>query len=455
MNPGPRPANELPFGTQLLRFDAAAVADGSGQALDAGSILVELTAPSSGGWPLFGPFRVLAVGRSNEVDSHEASRRAIRVSRPGSVLVPGFVNAHTHLDLTGIGPRAYDDAGGFVGWIDMLRRERPTREDEIRRAVHSGVELSHAGGVVAVGDISGAVGGKPSLIALNALRATRMRGVSFIEFFAIGSGEERGRLAIESAFPWNEAIGSAVRAGVSPHAANTVAPGVYEWCAEKAASAGIPLTSHIAETFAERRFVSTLQGPQREFIERIGLWDDRLRVQFGQGKTPVAHLAHVFQRSEFLLAHVNDATDQDISLLAASGQRVVYCPRAHEYFRNETELGPHRYRDMLAAGVPVALGTDSIVNLPQADVSKSGISILDEMKLLHRRDGVPFATLLRMATTHGAVALGADESQWRFAPGRPAAGIVAIDMGNPVPRSEWRRNVLGPNSRPVLLLAGN
>jgi cytosine/adenosine deaminase-related metal-dependent hydrolase len=76
-----------------------------------------------------------------------------------------------------------------------------------------------------------------------------------------------------------------------------------------------------------------------------------------------------------LLAHVNYADDADLELLAGSSASVVYCPRTHAFFGH----APHRYREMLARGINVCLGTDSLA-------SNDTLSILDEMRFLRMMD---------------------------------------------------------------------
>jgi len=118
--------------------------------------------------------------------------------------------------------------------------------------------------------------------------------------------------------------------------------------------------------------------------------------------------------------------DADLDTLAASGASVVYCPRSRDYFGHEQDSGPHRYREMLQRGINVALGTDSILNIPEAQSDR--LSTLDEMRLLHTRDRTDPLEALRMATTNGARALGMNESVVTFS-GDPheVAGIGAVD----------------------------
>ncbi len=439
---------------QALRLvEARALADHRGVLAAPGAVLlsfgVDNRSPGA---------TVLAVGTPDEVARHEAAPGARGERLLDRVLVPGLVNAHTHLDLTLIGPRPHnpDTPGAFVQWLDEIRLSRPTEPEAIRAAVRRGVELSLAGGVVAVGDIAGAPRGRPCIEAAVALRDSSLSGVSFIELFGIGSGEAATLARVE--FIAAEAVGAwassgPVRLGLSPHAPTSCSLAIYDRIVSLAARHGFPLTTHLAESPDERRFITEGVGPHRRFLEQLGLWDDSVLADIGRGRSPVAYLARVLKRRPLLAAHVNDADDAGIEILARTGTAVAYCPRAAAYFDAPGQLGPHRYRDMLAAGITVALGTDSIVNLPAgaADPGAGGISVLDEMRLLHTRDGTDPAMLLAMATIHGAKALGLDESQFRFDAGRTIAGVVALEA--PSGRGDPLADALRSTRPPLLLHA--
>ncbi|MBL9032366.1 MAG: amidohydrolase family protein [Phycisphaerae bacterium] len=445
---------------QLLRVRARALIDGDGTRHAPGAVLVGADCTEHGSPPRDArspAWRLLAAGEPSVVARHPAAGGAATLDLPNSILIPGLVNAHCHLDLTHIGPRPFEPDGGFVGWADHIRRNRPMASSDIGAAIARGVDLSLQGGVVAVGDIAGAAGGRPSLEPWRALRESPLEGVSFLEFFAIGMGRDRGQEAARRAMTQAECerAGRGIRFGLQPHAPNTVDRRVYEWAADEARRSGLAISTHLAETVEEREFVARAAGPQREFLERLGLWDESATECIGRGEHPVRHLASALAAARFLVAHVNDAPDETIEILARTGAAVAYCPRASAYFGAEQRLGPHRYRDMLAAGIVVALGTDSIVNLPAA-AADVGVSTWDEMRVLARRDGTDPALLLRMATILGAAALGLDSAAYRFAAPSPLAGLVAVEAGPPTAPREDAADVLGQalrgNARPRLLL---
>jgi cytosine/adenosine deaminase-related metal-dependent hydrolase len=411
--------------------------------------------------------RVLAVGTSDDVAQHEAAASARTWERPDWVLIPGLVNAHTHLDLTHIGPTPLDPERGFSGFVELVRTRRLVNEGRIAETVELGAVLSMLGGVVAVGDIAGAVAGRASLAAARGLVKTPLMGTSFLEFFAIGKGEERGLAGAAEAVLEVGSIGArrGFRVGLQPHAPNTVSLAGYRWSVREAAARGLLLTTHLAETADERAFIGSASGEQRGFLERLGIWDEKLLNEIGRGETPVKHLEPVLQAAmeagrPFVVAHCNDVSDADIEILARTRTTVAYCPRASEYFRAEERFGSHRYREMMRAGVRVVLGTDSIINLPAAGTAAGGpaettMSTLDEMRLLHRRDGMDGQMLLWMATAGAATTVGLDPELFKFTRGDELAGLVAIGCANPIDATDPLRTVLNGSEPPKLLFISN
>jgi cytosine/adenosine deaminase-related metal-dependent hydrolase len=429
MPPAPPPS--------VLRIDAARVLDAltTDHHAPATSLLLELGehSSSSGFLPtgcIHARTRVLARGTTAEVNAHPAARAAQALALPDHVVLPAFVNAHTHLDLTHIGPRPPDPALPFPAFVDLVRNERLDSPDTIAASVRLGVHASLRGGVAAVGDIAGAVLGRASPHAALALAASPVWGVSYVEFFAVGASAGRALPALDAAL--HDAApaftSSRLRLGVQPHAPYSVGREGYRHAWRIAAQHDLPFATHLAETAAEREFIARGEGHFRDFLASLGLWDDLARADVGHGLSPVQHLARTLpppQRGDppRLAAHVNDLGPGDLQALRDAGLAVAYCPRASDYFGVAASLGPHPYRTLLDAGVPVALGTDSIINLPGGT---STLSTLDEARYLHARDGTDPMLLLRMATLHGAAALGLDTSRVLLAQGAEPAGIIAV-----------------------------
>lgn len=387
---------------------------------------------------------VRAIGHPSDIDKFDYPEDIQTIELHNQALIPALINAHTHLDLTHIGPYPHDPEGGFVSWLDMIRANRLQDDEEITDSVNLGIQKSLDGGTIAVGDIAGAPNAVLKDAPIRALAQSPMIGTSFLEFFGIGKTAQSAVQLVDeylhTALPaLNNSIQSTgVTFGLSPHATNTIALSVYEWVVQIAGARDIPLCTHLAETLEEREFISKGTGTQRGFLERFGIWDDSVLTQLAQGQHPITHLQPILAQLPVLCAHVNDAPEPDshtLDVLATTKTPVVYCPRAHTYFGHFDRMGTHRYHDMLDAGINVSLGTDSIVNLDTPD----RITTLDDMRLLWNRDfqarslahNELVQRLISMVTTNSANALGLNPDSLVMKPGQALAGLIAIPLAIP------------------------
>lgn len=366
------------------------------------------------------PGTLLALDRPEAVDHHPAAGAATTIRLPQAILLPGLVNAHAHLDLTHVGPRPHDTAAGFTPWIDMVRRARHSDPDQISASVARGIEASLRGGTVLVGDIAGATARGPSDVPADTLSTSPLAGVTFLEFFGIGTREPTWRARVEALGPRLCRSGHN-RVSLSPHSPLSVSRALFAVAAELAGD--LPLATHLAESPEEAQFLRDGSGPHRTFLEGLGLWSDAILRDLQ--RSPAGYVREAFDRARFLAVHVNDCANDLVDLLARTGASVAYCPRASAYFGFDASLGPHRYRDLLASGVNVCLGTDSVINLPRAD----RLSVLDDARLLFRRDAIDPRRLLEMMTVNGARALGFDPAWWTFRAGEALAGVAAVEAG--------------------------
>ncbi len=331
------------------------------------------------------------------------------VEMPDHLLLPGLVNAHAHLSLTGVGRRAYD--GDFQQWLRMVIEMAPREREAVIASVARGAAMSREAGVLWVGDIA------PSIAGIEGVARSELEGVSFLEClgFQATAGEIEPRIDEASAL-WGEWAEQSDRSQVmrdwrvsfSPHAPYSTSPAVYAGLAAIARETRQPLCTHLAETVDEIAFVRHGTGPFRRMLEAIGRWDDSYEPP---GVHPLKWMEPWLGSARWLLAHCNYVSKDHLHLLARRRASVAYCPIASEYFGHPVEgRAPHRYREMMRAGVNVCLGTDSIICQPQDEAQPLGI--LPQMRRLYRRDGTDPSLLLRMATTNGVKALGGD---WRRA----------------------------------------
>mgnify|MGYP000855450353 CR=1 FL=1 len=446
--------------TFRLRIDADAAIDGTGRIQAPASMLVEVaqTAEVLGGTPA-GKVTLLSIDHPQRMANDPRANGAYVADCRGAVLIPGLVNAHAHLDLTHVGALSYDPKSGFTSFIRNVLSHRLSDPKLIQQSVMQGIELSMRGGIVAVGDVSGVANSKPCLAAYEALLASPLSGTSFLEFFAIGNAPFP-ELPVPTG---SNAPGSRVRLGLSPHAPYTVSLTAYQQAERIAAQHNLPLCTHAAETVEERDFIGSATGPFRDFLEKAGWWNATVAGTggVGNGLSPIKHLIPRLLAAPYLLAHVNQLSSEELRQLQQTRTSVAYCPRASDYFHAQAAFGPHRYRDMQVANLCVALGTDSVINLPAwTTQSKGRLSTLDDARYLYQRDEADPRLLLAMCTINGARALGLRAEAFRFPStgdwgtggGQEIAGVVAVPApgtGDPFAR------VMACDTAPDLLVLGS
>ena len=331
-----------------------------------------------------------------------------------AAVLPGLVNAHTHLDLTGARGRV-PFTGDFTEWLNaVIAHRRGVAAEHIQADVRAGMAESVAFGVSLVGDISG------QGLSWPILAESPLRSVVFFELLGLTrSGAVRACMNLKAWLADKPRAGPICRPGVSPHAPYSVRREMFR----QAASLGLPLAVHLAETAAELDLLELHSGPFVPFLRDLGVWDAT-----GLAKSPDRVLWNTRRAASVAFAHGNYLKPD--ARIPTNGA-IVYCPRTHAYFSHP----PHPFREFLARGVRVAVGTDSLASNPDLDV-------LAEIRFLHRLyPDLPGAVLLRMATLSGAEALGWADETGSLTPGKSADLIVV-----PLPPGEDadpHRSILG------------
>ncbi|MBL8768272.1 MAG: amidohydrolase family protein [Planctomycetes bacterium] len=331
--------------------------------------------------------------------------------------IAGLRNAHVHLDLSlvrGV-PRA---TRGFAAWVlDLLRCRGPFDPSFFQRGAEAGCREALATGTVSVGDIDSS-GAAAAVVASSGLK-----GVSFREI--LGSGKDEATLLqLErwlDAFP-SFAPAGLVRPGISPHAPYSTSPGLYRGAARLSRARGLTLTTHVAETLAEREFLEHGGGEFGELLARLGAPNPRLGSP--PAVRPIADLEELgVLGPQSLLAHVNYPEPDDPERLARTRAAVAFCPRSHAFFGHPAH-GRHPIARLLAAGVRVAIGTDS-------RASNGSLNLFDELAYLRAsRPDLSPATLWTAVTETGAAIL--DGGSGRLAEGEPA-DVVVVEFPFDVP----------------------
>ncbi len=338
--------------------------------------------------------RIAAVGPQDSVPSPDGAQH---LPLGDAVLLPGLVNIHTHLELSGL--EAHTPDREFREWILGIRRLKAARTpEEFLAAARGGVRDCWAAGMTTLAD----TGDSGAVIA--ALTEMGGSGIVYHEVFGPHPGQceesfTEFRRRVEELAPL---AAGRVRLGVSPHAPYTVSGPLYSRVAEWARTEGLPTAVHIAESPEELEFVVQATGPFAEGWKARGIpaLDHPTQQPSGRRATrpasSVAWLdAHGVLGPETLCIHAVQLSDADIALLAARGAAVAHCPGSNAAHRH----GAARLRALRAAGLRVGIGTDSVASVGRLD-------LFAEARAAQSLGGLDDREAVALGTIEGARALG-------------------------------------------------
>jgi cytosine/adenosine deaminase-related metal-dependent hydrolase len=349
----------------------------------------------------------LTIAGDRIVSVQPRGERRADVDFGDAAILPGLVNAHTHLDLSGLRGKLQPGLE-FTQWLRaIVRHRRALTWEQAAEDIKAGIAESLTAGTTLIGDIS-SQGWSWAVLAEAPLRA-----VVFYEL--IGLSEIRAMQAAEDARSWLAAHPATdnCRPAISPHAPYSVRASLFQSAAEVARHENIPLASHLAETSAELELLQHRRGPLVEFLLELSAWEpgglvrdlDEVLSSFAGIRNVLCIHANFGEESSTLLSSPTRVADSPT---------VVYCPRTHAAFGHP----PHPFREYAKAGIRVALATDSLASNPD-------LSLLTEARFFHRKfPDVPGEIILRMITLFGAEALGWDQKTGSLTAGKSADLVV-------------------------------
>ncbi len=326
-----------------------------------------------------------------------------------AVIAPGFVNTHTHLELTHL-HNCINYNGIFTDWIrQLVNIKQNWSEENYRLSIADGIMRSIESGTTTVVDIT------RNGLALDVLIKSNIRKALFFEIIDFNTNNASNTIDNFKNQVGNILPNDLLKIGIFPHAPYTVSEKLYKHCKSVSIELDINIATHISETEDEVEFLSRGTG---NFVSLLHDFD-MLNNWKPPGQRPIYYLKNIgILEKGCILIHCNFLTDNEIDLIEKSESSVVFCPRSHRYFQH----GNHPFLKLKERKLNIALGTDSLA-------SNDTLSILDEMKFLskHYNDVRP-QEIFYMGTIAGAKALGMDDKIGRLEPGYYAdIAVVEFD----------------------------
>jgi len=336
-----------------------------------------------------------------------------------AVLLPGLVNAHSHLEYTAL--RGFLEDVAFFPWVRALTAAKASLDaDDWLWSARLGALECAASGITTLADNSDAG------VTMRVLSESGLRGTVYQELFGIDDREPVGPIlaALQAKIAAHQKYASArVAVGVSPHALYTIRPALFAAINAYAAAEHLPTSVHIAESPAESLLTELGTGPFAEMYARRGITWETPHL------TPTAYAASLGALGSSALAiHCVHQTPKDVALLCEAGAASIHCPKSNA--KLGAGIAP------LAAwlktdGLRVGLGTDSAVSNNTHDLwEEMRFALLLQRARLENAEAVTARDVLHLATLGGADALGLASQTGSLTPGK-RADLIAVGLKEP------------------------
>jgi len=304
------------------------------------------------------------------------------------VLVPGFVNAHAHLELSFL-KNKIEKGKGLAHFIKNLREQRlSVTEEEIQQAIFEANDEMQREGIVLVGDISN------SEDSISTKKISPINYKTFVEVFGLD------KYKAHEVFDKAKAIQSAFRieglkASVSPHAPYSVSEKLFELVTEASYNENATISMHNQETASENEMFISKTGELVDLFTSLGI---NLNTFYPTGYNSLpSTLVQLPKCSKLNLVHNTYSVQEDIDKAKAYNPLTYWtiCPNANLYIENrlpDLEL-------LFSNQLKICVGTDSLA-------SNSQLSILEELKVIQKHfPNIPFIELVKWSSYNGAEAL--------------------------------------------------
>jgi cytosine/adenosine deaminase-related metal-dependent hydrolase len=374
-------------------------------------------APISNGAVAIENERIVEVGTFEDV---RRSHSAEVLDLGERILLPGLINAHCHLDYTGLrGKIASTDS--FTAWIRSINAQK----ERLSPAAYAEA--------IRVGIAEAADFGTTSLISFEAFPNLASEIKSAIRIWWLGElidvrSPEKAQTMVSSAI---NALKNLAHWGLAPHAPFTASGPLYRESEQVTAREHRLLSTHLAESREEMQMFRDATGPLYQFLKSIGRnMDDCGR------ETPVAHfLSMVSAPNHWIVAHLNEIAGSDFELLERVQPKfsIVHCPRSHQYFGHAR----FAFDQLRQLGFNICLGTDSLASVDSLDLFREMQTFSDKYPSVASED------IVQMVTTNPARAVCCEDSLGRIRAGC-YADLIAINRDDARNAFEAIINQTGP-----------
>ena len=347
--------------------------------------------------------KIIALGKEKVILKKYPAEKVVDLE--DRLVMPGLINAHTHLELSQLKGKIGERREFFDWIIELVETRRRLGTKNLEQAVRSSLIELLTSGTTCVGDISS------TEAALPMLAKSGLRAVAFLE--VLGPEEQKSEQifeALKKRLGKLKDLSNLITPGVSPHSAYSVSPLLINKISGYTSDYSLPIQVHLSETEHEKLYINGKSSGLDGYLEHFG-WKG---IKKEKSKSPLAFL-NQSGLNNFTAVHCVHLTGPDIKFMAKNGISCVFCPRSN-YFLG---VGKAPVEDMAQAGINLAIGTDSLA-------SNIDLDLWEEMRFAYLVSRLPARKLIEMATINGARALGLERLTGSLEPGKEA-DLIAVN----------------------------
>ncbi len=387
--------------------------------LSANYVLPISAEPIENGAIAFEKDKIVAVGKRAEII--EKFPEAIHENLGETAILPGFVNAHSHLEITAMRGFLDEFDADFFAWLMKLTKTRAEilTDEDVKTAAIFGALEGARGGVTCFGDI-----GRFGKAGFEALQTNGLRGILFqeTEFSPVNENASEDFAKLREKFlALKESETELVKIGLSPHSPYTVSRSLFEKITEFALAENVKITIHAAESADEENFLKKGTGLFAELYQKGGFEWNVPRVSSIEYLDKIGVL-----RAKPLFAHCVKVSENDIKLIAESDSRIAHCPKSNAKFGH----GIAPFEKFLDANIKTAFGSDSMASNNTCDIlEEARFALLFARNLPETKRFLSAKEAIETATIGGAKSLGLENEIGTLEAGKQA-DFIAISLEN-------------------------
>lgn len=362
-----------------------------------------------------------------------------------AAILPGFVNAHSHLEITAMRGFLDDVEHDFYAWLMKLTKGRAEHltEDDVKNAAIFGALEGVRAGVTCFGDI-----GRMGFAGFEALKKNHLRGIIFqeTEFSPDDKTAAEDFEKLKNKYlELKESETDLVKVGISPHAPYTVGRKLFENITDYALAENIKISVHAAESLQEKSLLETGEGFFADVYKNYGFeWSS-------PNCSPIEYLDNIgVLKAKPLLAHCINVSDSDIDLIAKSGSRIAHCPKSNAKFGH----GIAPLEKFLDRRIAVGFGSDSVASNNVCDIlEEARFATLLARTRIDKNRFLSAKEIIETATFGGARSLGLENEIGSLEAGKQAdICVFSLDNAAQMPVNDvYSALLFASNARDVLM----